>query len=546
MRAFPSIGVRWTTVIALVIGSLGAAPGGASGASPTGALNAVEPCRLVDTRLSGPGSPEPPRPSDEVVPTVIAGRCGVPDDAVAVALQVAVTRTVGVGHVAVLPAGTDDVTTSTVNWSGDDRAVAGGTIVGVGRGGSVDVHVVGTTHVIVDVNAYFAPATEARGGRFATIDPQRVVDTRAGDPWLPGESRLVPLPEAVPADALAIVANVTTVRSRGRGFLTVHAAGTRRPLASILNTDAAGQTRASAAIVPVSPDGFVLHSSAGGHLLVDVFGFFTGPSATISADGLFRPVDPVRVFDSRAPGTDVFHDGGSQPISTAAVGPVAAVAGVVTLARTSAATHVTVFPAASSLPPTSNVNADGPGQAVANLFVVPVSSQGMAVRAHRETHVIVDVTGAFSGRPIPPSEHPYPLSNVDPGPSCHGTSGRAAIVDRVAQRMWLCRDGTAVSGEMPFTAGPINDAPRGEYHVFFKRDPWWGAGYTLRWFTAFTRGDQGGRVAFHRYVAMREQDIGTEAYRNASHGCFRLRTADAALVWNFLLWGDTVLVLNDG
>ena len=53
---------------------------------------------------------------------------------------------------------------------------------------------------------------------------------------------------------------------------------------------------------------------------------------------------------------------------------------------------------------------------------------------------------------------------------------------------------------MPFTAGPINDAPAGEYRVFFKSNPWFGGGYVLPHFAAFTRGDQGGRVGFHRYV----------------------------------------------
>jgi hypothetical protein len=121
-----------------------------------------------------------------------------------------------------------------------------------------------------------------------------------------------------------------------------------------------------------------------------------------------------------------------------------------------------------------------------------------------------------------------------------------AIVDRIAQRVWLCHDGLAVTSWMPFTAGPINDAPAGVYRVFFKSDPWWGAGYTLRHFTAFTRGDQGGRVAFHRYVAMNECDVGTEAFRNVSHGCFRMRAGDAAFLYSFLGYGDRVRIVNNG
>ena len=74
----------------------------------------------------------------------------------------------------------------------------------------------------------------------------------------------------------------------------------------------------------------------------------------------------------------------------------------------------------------------------------------------------------------------------------------------------------------------------------------WGGGYTLRHFTAFTYGDRGGRIAFHRYVSMAESMVGTPAYRNTSNGCFRMRAADAALVYSFLRYGDRVRILNNG
>ena len=124
-------------------------------------------------------------------------------------------------------------------------------------------------------------------------------------------------------------------------------------------------------------------------------------------------------------------------------------------------------------------------------------------------------------------------------------SGRAALVDRVTQVAWLCRDGLAISGYLPFTAGPIEDAPKGEYRVFFKRHPWHGGGYDLQRFTAFTRGNEGGRVAFHRFVEMPESAVGSEEYRNQSSGCFRMRTKDAITIWNFLQIGDRVRVLNN-
>ena len=54
-----------------------------------------------------------------------------------------------------------------------------------------------------------------------------------------------------------------------------------------------------AAIVPVSAAGLSLFASGGGHVVVDVTGYFTGPSAPPSSAGLFIPLDPTRLYDSR-------------------------------------------------------------------------------------------------------------------------------------------------------------------------------------------------------------------------------------------------------
>jgi hypothetical protein len=127
-------------------------------------------------------------------------------------------------------------------------------------------------------------------------------------------------------------------------------------------------------------------------------------------------------------------------------------------------------------------------------------------------------------------------------------SGKAIMVDKVAMRAWLCQNGAAVSGAMPFTSGPTYQAPQGVYRVYFKRNPWWSDGgrYRLDHFTGFTLGVEGGRIGFHRYVAMPESLVGTEAYRNRSGGCFRMRAADARTIYQFAGIGTLVRVLNNG
>ena len=81
--------------------------------------------------------------------------------------------------------------------------------------------------------------------------------------------------------------------------------------------------------------------------------------------------------------------------------------------------------------------------------------------------------------------------------------------------------------------------------MFFERSIWWGGGYTLYNFTAFTYGDEGGRIAFHKYVNMPESGIGTEQYRNVSDGCFRVSAQNAVTTQDFLGLGSKVHILNN-
>ncbi len=115
-------------------------------------------------------------------------------------------------------------------------------------------------------------------------------------------------------------------------------------------------------------------------------------------------------------------------------------------------------------------------------------------------------------------------------------------------RLWLCQNGVAMSGLMPFTSGPTYQARAGVYRVFFKRDPWWSDGgrYQLDNFTGFARGVGGGHIGFHQYVIMNESQVGSEAWRNRSGGCFRMRTRDAQTLYQFAGIGTIVHVLNNG
>ena len=539
-------------VAALVVGSGvalvdTAGPTAAAPLANPASFVGIEPCRLIDTR-QGLGWR---LAAGQIVAVPVAERCAVPSDAVAAAITVTVAAPDGWGYMTVGATGAPLPVTSTLNWSTLMETRANGAIVALGTGGSIDLFTSTSSHAIVDVSGYFVPSVSSRAGRFTAMTPQRLLDTRdfTYSELAAEQAQRIALPPGIPSDATAVFVNLTTTSSVGYGYFTAFAAGAPRPATSVLNTDGAGQTRAAGIIVPVSGAGFDVYSSTGGHLIVDIAGYFTGPSAPESSDGLLMLVDPVRVMDTRSDGRERFWPGGSQAVDTTlSTGQVAAVVANVTMTETAGWGFVTAFPSQTAKPPISTLNVDRAGQTVANMAVVPSGTSGLYLHSSTTSHVVVDVVGWFSGAAVPASPSPHVLWNErPPGPDCSmAPPGHSAVVDRIAQRMWLCDDGWPVTGWMPFTAGPINDAPAGEYRVYFKSNPWYGGGYTLWHFTGFTRGDQGGRVGFHRYVAMSESQVGTEAFRNASHGCFRMRAGDAAFLYSFLGYGDRVRILNNG
>jgi hypothetical protein len=155
----------------------------------------------------------------------------------------------------------------------------------VGSGGTVCLYTFGATHLIVDVAGVFST------GSFNPLAaPQRVFDSRPLGATADGQysaggvqprDTTVQLNVAgrvgVPADASAVVLNVTAVNAIENGFVTVHPRGTPLPNASNLNF-VAGQNIPNAVITRVGPGGAVCFFTSGAtHLIVDVAGWLTGP-----------------------------------------------------------------------------------------------------------------------------------------------------------------------------------------------------------------------------------------------------------------------------
>ncbi len=238
-------------------------------------LVALEPCRLLDTRITDDASISA---TDIVLRLPVHGRCGVVDDANAAALNLTVTEPTEEGFLTAYPAGLERPLASNLNWQPHETR-ANGAIVRL-SGGAIDLHISSPAEVVVDVTAAFVPTDEAAEGRFVAIDPIRVTDTRSlGARPARGGDISVPLPDSIPPDAVAVAASLTTTDSTDAGYFSVRAEGMPAPLASALNTDGPRQTRAAGTIVPVNEDGFEVRASHGGQVIVDVTGYFTGPSA---------------------------------------------------------------------------------------------------------------------------------------------------------------------------------------------------------------------------------------------------------------------------
>jgi hypothetical protein len=379
--------------------------------SAPSAFRAVQPCRLLDTRTNTPGRLTPNVSAD----VQVTGRCEVPMGATAAALTVTAVYPSQVGFVTVWPTGAAMPLASALNYrSGEVRANSA--LVQIGAGGAISVVSSAATDLVVDVSGYFvAAAGPVAAGRFVQVTPHRLVDTR--QTGRPGQNGVVHVEPDVPPGAIAVAINVTTTEALGPDVLVAYPSGAEPPLASMLNVDAAQQTRAASTIVGLDDGGFEVSTRFGNHVIVDITGYFTGPSWARSTDGLFVATVPVRLVDTRVAvgpsGGPRLHDsGGRQFVTTGVTGvPVAAIAANWTVTETEDTGWWLGYPAGTAFGTTSTLNADGANQTIANSAITAVTSRGVAVHALQGTQLIVDITGWFTGPPMPTTTEVVPSND---------------------------------------------------------------------------------------------------------------------------------------
>ncbi|MGH9086440.1 MAG: S8 family serine peptidase [Acidimicrobiales bacterium] len=241
--------------------------------------------------------------------------------------------------------------------------------------------------------------------------PTRLLDTRGGvqgaaepvdrsTPLAPGEEAVLPVAgiAGIPADATAVVLNVTVTAPTAGGYLTVFPNGELRPNVSSLNFTA-GLTIANHVTATVGAGGTIrLFNPFGStHVIVDVAGWY-GPTGS----GLFTALDtPARAVDTRTGAGGVVGTLGPGQTRTYQLAglhgvPDTAEAVIlnVTVTGPTAPSYLTVWPSGVAQPTVSSSNY-GPGTTIASLVVATVGTDDRVAffNATGSTHLIVDVLG---------------------------------------------------------------------------------------------------------------------------------------------------------
>ena len=383
----------------------------------SGTANAVEPGasffvpmsprRLCDTRT---------RTGYKTVGTrsirvQVAGLPGVSANAVAAVLTVtAVNRTRGRIFVSTYPAGTIRPEASSLNCGRYDERIANLVTVKLGANGAVDIYTHGPAEIVVDLAGVYIPTTErVSAGRFVSIGAaRRVIDTRESRKIRPGGEVLVNLNAYVVPTAIAAVANLTVVEPNAQGFVTAYPANENRPDTSNLNP-AGGQNRAVGVMTKLGTvqtvagavRGIKVFTQQGAHVIVDLIGYITGPDDLAKADGLFIPMAPRRLLDTR-PAHQRLWPGWTKRITVPSPARSRAQAVVVNLTATETMGKgfYTLVPTNTPRLEVSTLNASWEGQTLANHAVASVTANGVSAYSHAGGHAVVDMNGWFTGTPM--------------------------------------------------------------------------------------------------------------------------------------------------
>ena len=272
----------------------------------------------------------------------------------------------------------------------------------------------GTVDPTYSYRLQVAQARTATGDTYKPIEPLRVLDTRDGTgglsgPFQNGVPRTFAVAGAgggkIPANAVAITANVTVAGQSSAGFVSVGPSIGANPSTSTINFPL-GDARANNLTLPLNSQGklmAVFRGSAGKstHLIVDVTGYFVADDTGAT----YKPVTATRLLDTRD-GTGglsgAFKTGTPRTFQvTGGIIPAGAkaVTGNLTVVGQTTGGYISLTPTATADPKTSTLNFPV-GDVRANGVTVPLSATGTLSAVYKSsipgsTHLAFDVTGYY-------------------------------------------------------------------------------------------------------------------------------------------------------
>lgn len=366
----------------------------------------VTPARLLDTR-TGIGGNLAPLGQQVFTELDVTGVGGVPETGVsAVVMNVTVDSPTSSSFLTAWPSGEPRPGVSNLNFV-PGQTVPNLVTVKIGANGRVNLfNATGWVHTIADVVGYYTTTPPSGGGRFTSLTPTRLLDTRTGE-GRGGAVGAVPAGQSidlqvtgvggVPASGVTGVAlNVTVDGPTGSGFVTTWPTGEPRPNASTHNFTP-GLTVANLVLAKVGAGGRVslFNSTGSTHLIADVIGYFS------ASGGAFVPVSPQRLVDSRDGTGGVLGQLGqggivAAPLATGSPVPGSAGAVVVnvTSVNSSAPSFLTAWPSGVGRPTASTMN-PRPGVPVPNQAYLKLGAGGQldVFNNSGATDVIIDVFG---------------------------------------------------------------------------------------------------------------------------------------------------------
>ncbi len=268
-----------------------------------------------------------------------------------------------------------------------------------------------TTQVGATRTSTVAPFASASGSYYPLTPITRVVDTRYSSPGpyarltSGGASTFQITGGNIPANAIAVTANLTVTGQQTYGWLAVGPNLRTTPSVSSINFPG-GDNRANGITVPLSPEGTVdvYYGGPPGmwtDFIIDVTGYFLPGS---DGNGYVQ-FGPQRMVDTRTDGTGSLVSATPRKIPLAGklglpASGIVAVAGNVTVVSPTSIGFVFVGPTAAAAPTSSTINFPR-SDIRANNFIVPVAPDGSITAVYasptggQTVDLVIDISGYY-------------------------------------------------------------------------------------------------------------------------------------------------------